>query len=214
MSESNPYTFCTVVVLCRRSMEAERSQADDAMLSLQFNIVKLANGNFHGVFRWQVAIIEIDRKEKQLKNSFSNDNGFCSKVFIKIDQYWTNIKVVYIMRVMVFKASNCWIFTSQDMTSLIAWRLPFSVRICSFIGYKITSNLCWCMNSVQSPHPWQCVFPLICYFWPEWNPTNLIITSTCTCYQLPELLSVSMRRMLYCWMSYYKMLGFVQPSGM
>jgi hypothetical protein len=51
MSESNPYTFCTVVVLCRRSMEAERSQADDAMLSLQFNIVKLANGNFHGVFR-------------------------------------------------------------------------------------------------------------------------------------------------------------------
>jgi hypothetical protein len=164
MSESN-HTLCTVVVLCRRSIEAARSQADDAMLSLWFNIVKLANGNFHGVFRWQVAVIEISRKEKQLKNGLSNDNGFCSKVLIKIDQYWTNIKVVYIMWV-VFKASNCWIFTSQDMTSLIAWRLPFSVRICSSLVIKshATSADAWIQ---YSPLTHDSVFRLNHYFWPE-----------------------------------------------
>jgi len=80
MSESNPYFLYSSCLVQKEYWSRERSQADDAMLSLQFNIVKLANGiDFHGVFRWQVAIIEIDRKEKWLKNGFSNDNG-CSVV--------------------------------------------------------------------------------------------------------------------------------------
>jgi hypothetical protein len=154
------------------------------MLSVQFNIVNLANGNFHGVFRWQVTILEIDRKEKQLKNGFSNnDNGFCSKAFIKINQYGTNIKVVYIMRVVV----DLYI-TIHDKSNNMETAI-FSENL-FFIGYKITcNNLCWCMNSVQSPSPMTVCSLSSNYFWPEWNPTNLIIKQQqCNQCQSPCLL--------------------------
>lgn len=66
----------------------------------------------------------------------------------------------------VFKASNCWIFTSQYMTSLIPWRLPFSVRICSSLVIKLHATSA--DAGIQySPLTHDSVFPLIHYFWPE-----------------------------------------------
>lgn len=45
-----------------------------------------------------------------------------------------------------------------------------------------------------------------------WMKPNKLNNKQQQCNQCQNPLSVSMRRMLYRWMSYYKMLGFVQPS--